>query len=155
MTATTPELGIVEGYFGRPWTFADRAMVMRTLAPHGYRFFLYAPKADEFLRRRWREPHPAGVQDALRAFSAACRAAGVRFGVGLSPYEIYRNYDDEARAALRDRIAALDALGLDDLAILFDDMRGDMADLAERQAEIVAFAAGCTRASRLIMCPSY
>jgi len=153
--ANIPELGIVEGYFGRPWTFADRAAVMRTLAPHGYRFFLYAPKADEFLRRRWREPHSPAVQHALGEFAAACRAAGVRFGVGLSPYEIYRNFDDEARAALRGRIAALDALGLDDLAILFDDMRGDIADLAERQRDIVAFASGCTRASRLIMCPSY
>ncbi len=155
MTAAIPELGIVEGYFGRPWTFADRAAVMRTLAPHGYRFFLYAPKADEFLRRRWREAHPAAIGDALGQFAAACRAAGVRFGVCLSPYEVYRNFDDEARAALRARIAALDAIGLDDLAILFDDMRGDIADLADRQAGIMAFVAGCTKASRLIMCPSY
>ena len=150
-----PELGIIEGYFGRPWSFADRTAVMRTLGPHGYGFFHYAPKGDEFLRRRWREEHPAETRDALAAFAAACRAAGVRFGVGLSPFEVYRNFDDDARAALRTRIAQLDALGLDDLAILFDDMRGDIPDLADRQATIIAFVAECTRASRLIMCPSY
>jgi len=155
VTAATPELGIIEGYFGRPWTFADRTAVMRTLAPHGYRFFIYAPKADAFLRRRWREPHPPGVEEALRGFAAACRADGVRFGVGLSPYEVYRNFDGEAREALKTRVAALDALGLDDLAVLFDDMHGDIGDLAIRQAEIVAFTAGVTRASRVIMCPSY
>jgi hypothetical protein len=49
----------------------------------------------------------------------------------------------------------LDELGVQDLAILFDDMRGDQADLAARQAEIVAFAADRTRATRLIVCPSY
>lgn len=152
---TTPEVGIIEGYFGRPWSFPDRTAVMRTLAANGYRFFIYAPKADEHLRRRWREPHPAATHEALAAFAADCRAAGVRFGVGLSPFEIYRHFDDNARAALRTRIAALEALKLDDLAILFDDMRGDIEDLAQRQATIMAFVADFTRASRLIMCPSY
>ncbi len=151
----TPELGIIEGYFGRPWSFADRTAVMQTLSTRGYGFFHYAPKGDEYLRRRWREAHPKIVWEDLRAFAAACRAAGVRFGVGLSPYEIFRNFDDEAREALRVRIATLDTLGLDDLAILFDDMRGDIPDLADRQARIVEFVSGCTRASRLIMCPSY
>ena len=155
MSNTLPDLGIIEGYFGKPWSWAERAHVMRTLAPHGYRFFMYAPKADEFLRRKWKEPHPREAQDALSAFAAACRATGVRFGVGLSPFEVYRHFDAEARATLAARIAALEAAGLDDLAILFDDMRGDIPDLAQRQADIVAFVAGCTKASRLIMCPSY
>ena len=34
-------------------------------------------------------------------------------------------------------------------------MRGDLSDLAKRQAEIVDFAAERTRATRLIVCPSY
>ena len=155
MTNPIPELGIIEGYFGRPWSWADRTAVMQALAPHGFRFFIYAPKADEHLRRRWREPHAADVHEALAKFSAACRATGVRFGVGLSPFEVYRHFDDEARATLRTRVAQLESLGLDDLAILFDDMRGDIADLATRQADIMAFVAGCTKSTRLIMCPSY
>jgi hypothetical protein len=153
--SNAPELGIIEGYFGTPWSWADRTSVMQALAGHGYRFFIYAPKADAFLRRRWREPHPQATHEALATFAGACRAAGVRFGVGLSPFEVYRHFDDAARATFAARIAELDTLGLDDLAILFDDMRGDIADLATRQANIVAFVAGCTKASRLIMCPSY
>lgn len=153
--STHLELGIIEGYFGSPWRWADRTYVMRTLAGRGYGFFIYAPKADAHLRRRWREPHPAAEHEALAAFAAACRATGVRFGIGLSPFEVFRQFDDAARSALKVRVAQLDSLGLDDLAILFDDMRGDLPDLASRQAEIVAFVAGCTNATRLIMCPSY
>mgnify|MGYP000950775402 CR=1 FL=1 len=155
MTHALPNLGIIEGYFGKPWSFADRTAVMQTLAPHGYRFFIYAPKADAYLRRKWQEPHPKPLQDDLARFAAACRAAGVRFGVGLSPYEVFNDFNDQARAALRTRISQLESLGLDDLAILFDDMRGDLPDLAQRQAEIVAFVAEQTQASRLVMCPSY
>jgi hypothetical protein len=128
---------------------------MRALAPHGYGFFLYAPKADRYLRRAWREPHPDGETAALAAFAADCRAAGVRFGVGLTPFEVHFGFDAAARAALAAKLAHLDALGLDDVALLFDDMRGDLAGLAARQVEIVEFVQARTRAARLLVCPSY
>jgi hypothetical protein len=49
----------------------------------------------------------------------------------------------------------LSDLPIDDLAILFDDMRGDVPGIAERQAAIVAHAAARGLASRLLCCPSY
>ena len=64
----TPELGLIEGFFGRPWSWADRHEAVRFLGPRGYLFYLYAPKADAFLRRRWQEPFPA---DALKALAAS------------------------------------------------------------------------------------
>ncbi|WP_312162852.1 beta-N-acetylglucosaminidase domain-containing protein [Phenylobacterium sp.] len=149
------ELGLVEGYYGKPWSWAARRDVVETLAPHGYRFFLYAPKADPFLRRRWQEPHPVETASELQALSARCRELGVRFGVGLSPYEIYRDFGPQAQAALAAKLAQLDALGLDDLAILFDDMRGDLPGLAASQVDIVHWIAERTSAGRLIVCPSY
>jgi hyaluronoglucosaminidase len=149
------ELGIIEGYFGAPWSWDARTAVMRLLAPHGYSFFTYAPKADAFLRRRWREPYPDAELQQLKIFAQSCRAANVRFGVGLSPYEAYLNFDEATRSALGAKLAQLDALGLDDLAFLFDDMRGDIADLAARQAEMMHFVASRTKASRIIFCPTY
>jgi hyaluronoglucosaminidase len=150
-----PELGIIEGFYGKPWTWDERAANVSALAPHGYGFYLYAPKADPFLRRRWQEPHAQETADRLAAFAAHCREAGVRFGIGLSPYEIYLSFDDAARSALAAKLAFFDDLGVDDVAILFDDMRGDVPGLAELQAEIVGWASARTRASRIIVCPSY
>ncbi|HEY5070422.1 MAG TPA: beta-N-acetylglucosaminidase domain-containing protein [Caulobacteraceae bacterium] len=149
------ELGIIEGYYGEPWTWEARAETVAFLAARGYRFYHYAPKADEFLRKRWREEPPAATMQALARLSAHCRSHGVRFGVGLSPFEIYRAFDDEAKVALARKLAALDQLGLDDLAILFDDMRGDLPALAATQVEIVHWAAQRTAASRVIVCPTY
>ena len=65
----TPELGVIEGFFGRPWSWAERRDAVAALAPHGYRFYLYAPKADPWLRRRWQEPHPEPELEELAAFS--------------------------------------------------------------------------------------
>ena len=149
------ELGIIEGFYGAPWSWEARGETVAFLAPHGFGFYLYAPKADPYLRRRWQEPHPEATLSSLAALADRCRSIGVRFGVGLSPYEIYERFDREAREALDRKLRDLDAAGVQDLAILFDDMRGDTPDLADRQAEIVHWAAGRTRADRVIVCPTY
>ena len=96
----TPELGLIEGFFGRPWSWQARDEAVRFLAPHGYRFFLYAPKADPFLRRRWQDPHPDGELEALARFGKACRGLGVRFGVGLSPFELHLHQGRDWQAPL-------------------------------------------------------
>ena len=151
----TPKLGLVEGFYGRAWSWDERRAVMRVLQPHGYRFYLYAPKGDAFLRRQWREPYPAEAAAELARFAADCRAAGVRFGVGLSPFEIWSAFDSSAQSALADRLALFADLGAEDVGLLFDDMQGDRPDLAERQAEVVDFAQAHTGGARLIVCPSY
>ena len=66
---------------------------------------------------------------------------GRRFGIGLSPFELHLQPERGWQERLAAKLAALAVLKPDDLAILFDDMRGDVPDLAERQAAIVHFAA--------------
>lgn len=151
----TVELGIIEGFYGKPWTWSEREETAVYLAPHGYQFYHYAPKADLYLRRRWQEPHPAEEAGGLTGLSRRCRSLGMRFGVGLSPYEIYLDFNENVRDALTRKLAFLDEIGIDDLAILFDDMRGDVATLAERQAEIAHWISERSSATRLLVCPSY
>jgi hyaluronoglucosaminidase len=150
-----PELGLIEGFFGRPWSWAQRSEAVRFLAPHGYRFYLYAPKADARLRRRWQEPYPEAELAELAALREGCRDIGVRFGIGLSPFELHLQGERGWQDRLAAKLAELALLKPDDLAILFDDMRGDVADLAERQAAIVHFAAERGIAGRIFCCPSY
>ncbi len=150
-----PELGVIEGYFGRPWHHEDRKHVMTRLRKLGFSWFHHAPKADAFLRRRWREPHPNTAMAELAELAQHGRRIGLRFGIGLSPYELYRDFGGQAQAAFIAKVRSLDEIGIDDLAILFDDTRGDVANLAAREAEIVHAALQHTRASRVFMCPTY
>lgn len=150
-----PPLGIIEGFYGPLWSWQERRQVVRALAPHGYRNYWYAPKADAFLRRRWSEAHPDPVASDLADFAGFCRDQSVRFGVGLSPFEIFNNFDQPAKAALTDKLAALDQIGVTNLAILFDDMKSDTPDLAVRQADIIHWVAQRSGADQLTVCPSY
>lgn len=150
----TPPLGLIEGFFGLPWSWEERRDAVALLGPRGYGFYLYAPKADAFLRKSWQEPHPDAEMEALGAFAGQCRAAGMRFGIGLSPFELHVREGDWKRP-LAAKLDLLADLRPDDLALLFDDMRGDVPDLAARQAEIVHFAAEHVASARPIFCPSY
>jgi hyaluronoglucosaminidase len=150
-----PSLGIIEGYFGRAWSWSDRAKVVEMLAPAGYGFFHYAPKIDALLRREWQQLYDPEVAAAIHSFADQCRSKAVRFGVGLTPYGAHLCFDAPTRAALKVKLEQLDAMGVEDLALLFDDMRGDLSDLAERQIEIANFVFDHSRASRFFFCPSY
>jgi hyaluronoglucosaminidase len=154
-SATMAELGLIEGFFGRPWSWAERRDAVHFLRPHGFAFYLYAPKADPYLRKRWQEPHPEAELAELAVLRETCRAAGTRFGIGLSPFELHLHPERGWQDRLAAKLAALAVLKPDDLAILFDDMRGDVPDLAERQAAIVHFAAERGIAGRILCCPSY
>jgi hypothetical protein len=147
--------GAIEGFYGRPWAPAERLQLVSDLAELCLDAYLYAPKADAHLRRRWAEPWPAAEAASLAQLSKHCRDAGVAFGLGLSPFRLYADYGPAARRTLQARIRQLDDLGATLLAVLFDDMPGDTAELAARQAEIVADVAAWSRAGRLLVCPTY
>jgi hypothetical protein len=150
----TPELGIIEGFYGKPWSWADRENVVATLKRYDYRFYIYAPKADSYLRLRWRDDYPQKTVDALKAFAQHCHSYDVTFGVGISPV-LQSGFDQNAKDALERKLQLFDDLQVDDLGLLFDDMTGADESMAQRHADVVHWAAERTSASRIIMCPSY
>jgi len=150
------QIGVIEGFYGKPWSWEERALGAEFLKEHGFSFYIYAPKADVYLRKKWREPFPEGLEEDLTRLSAKCRASGIEFGLGFSPYEIYLSpFNDEVRGLLQNRIDAFNRIGVDKLGILMDDMKGDLPNLAERQIEIVNWIAARSSASQFILCPTY
>ncbi len=150
-----PKLGIIEGFYGPLWQWADRRALMERLQPHGYGFYWYAPKADRYLRRAWQQPYPPEAAAEIAGFARWCDDRQIAFGVGLSPWEIFTRFDEAARRALADKLAFLESVGVDRLAVLFDDMKADMPDLALRQGEIIDWVRQHTGFHQLAVCPSY
>ena len=70
------ELGIIEGFYGPLWSWQERKQLVQALEPHDYRFYLYAPKADAFLRRRWDEPHPQETAVQIADLPASVASTG-------------------------------------------------------------------------------
>lgn len=150
-----PPLGIIEGFYGPLWSWGERRRVVDRLAPQGYSFYLYAPKADPSLRDQWYDNGSSEYQQALGDFAAHCRGQGMRFGVGLSPLGALASFDEVIQQALQQRLHFFDGIGVQDLVIQFDDAQADLPALAERQAELVHWVRDQSSAERIIVCPSY
>jgi hyaluronoglucosaminidase len=154
-TETVFNTGVIEGFFGKPWDWSARLSGVDFLSDWGYRFYIYAPKSDAFLRRRWREPMPVQTIQNLSALGSRCQEKRISLGIGLTPFEIYLDYDTGAKAALRSKVLQLNDVRAEILCILFDDMRGDVADLPDIQARVVSDVCGWSNAERFIVCPTY
>lgn len=148
-------LGVVEGFYGEPWSWEAREASLPFLAAEGYSQYYYAPKGDAWLRKRWREPLPLAHRERLARLSAQCFSLGIDFGVGLTPVGLTEDgWNDVARAALGRRLAELAEMQIDRLALLFDDMSGS-PDLARRQIEIAHWVQERSGAQGLALCPTY
>lgn len=148
-------LGIIEGFFGPAWSWQARTAYAGFLADQGFNTYVYAPKQDARLRRQWHQPHPAAELDALVALARHYRAHRLCFGIGLSPFELYRDFNAQARAQLVDKLAQLNTCEPALLCILFDDMVGDLHDLAATQLAIVDCIVQHSNASAFAVCPTY
>lgn len=152
---TSVKSGLIEGFFGRPWSFEDRAMYATFLAEAGYDFYIYAPKKDPHLRREWQKPWPAATRRQMDALRHRYAETGVRFGLGLSPFELYREPWSVARDALRRKLEELKPFEPEILGLFFDDMRGDLPDLAQKQVDMAHLCAEYLSEAQILLCPTY
>jgi hyaluronoglucosaminidase len=147
--------GVIEGFYGRSWSWESRQGYAQYLAELGLNTYLYCPKSDACLRKRWRDDWPAPQFDALRAMGRAFTERSIYWGVGLSPFELYLDYGRTQREQLYAKVQRLRELDAPLLAVLFDDMPGALDALAERQAEIVCDIQSWLPDTRLLVCPTY
>ncbi|MFI0713465.1 beta-N-acetylglucosaminidase domain-containing protein [Streptomyces inhibens] len=117
-----PQRGVVEGFYGRPWTHRTRLDQLAFYGQMKLNTYLYAPKDDPYERDRWRDRYPAGQASRLTDLAKAARAHHVRFTYVLSPGKsiCYNSPDD--RQAVTDKLRSLHDLGIRDFAIAFDDI---------------------------------
>jgi hyaluronoglucosaminidase len=111
--------GVLEGFYGRPWSWDERVAVARWCADRGMPDSVWAPKDEPVHRERWRDPWPA---DVLAGFARVAGEPGVRLGVGLSPGLDIDARSEADRTTLADKAlgavdagAALVVLCLDDI----------------------------------------
>lgn len=140
--ATAPQTfssGVIEGFYGPPWSPAERRTLFADLAALGLNTYVYAPKDDLRHRVRWRETYPASEAAALAETFAAARAQGLRVVYGLGPGLDLCYADAADRACLLRRFRQALELGATGVALLLDDIPDRM--VPEDRARFGTFAA--------------
>jgi hyaluronoglucosaminidase len=77
--------GVIEGFYGTPWSHEERLDLIRFCAQHDLNTWVYAPKDDPYHRAQWREPYPDAELERLGELVAACARVGVDFHYAVAP----------------------------------------------------------------------
>lgn len=119
--------GVIEGFYGLPWSPAQRRQLFQWMRAAGVDTYVYGPKDDPHHRVRWRECYAGPLLDEVAALIQDCSRAGLRFLYAIGPGLDIRYSDPLEIAALEQRFQQLSDLGCRDVALLFDDLPSRMA----------------------------
>jgi hypothetical protein len=123
-----PIRGVIEGFYGEPWTHEQRLQLMQLSEGLKLNTYVYAPKDDPYHRMDWRTPYPADELARLAHLVAAASAHGVDFVYALHPAMSMRFSDDTEHALLHAKAAQLHSIGIGTIALLFDDVPAELTD---------------------------
>ncbi|MFI5473562.1 beta-N-acetylglucosaminidase domain-containing protein [Streptomyces cacaoi] len=114
--------GVVEGFYGTPWTHAERLSQLDFYGRTKQNVYVYSPKDDAYLRERWRDEYPAAELGRLRELVDRAGTDHVRFTYALSPGLSVCYSSDADIAALVRKFASLYDIGVRSFAIPLDDI---------------------------------
>ncbi|MET3825894.1 hyaluronoglucosaminidase [Sphingomonas sp. PvP055] len=117
-----PIRGTIEGFYGKPWSMAERSKHLDFLATVKANTYVYSPKDDPFARDRWREAYPAATLQSLAALVATARRNHVDFVYAVSPGPSVCFSDPADAQALERKFAALRTIGVHSFYVALDDI---------------------------------
>ncbi len=169
LSRTFRRRGIVEGFFGPPWTMEQRKALFAFGARRGMNSYLYAPKDDPYHRARWTAPYPKSRWRTLTHLIRSARRQRIDFVYGFHPGKGLCFLDDAPVRILLDKAARFYDAGVRVFAVLFDDIPSRLEHGADRShfqnslaraqgewlTKIIAYQPGAWRDVEWWICPSY
>jgi hyaluronoglucosaminidase len=134
MTSPFAIRGVIEGFYGNPWTHQQRLECVRFIGARGMNTFIYGPKDDPLVRRRWRETYAEDALARLAEVVAAGAAAGVEIAYAISPGLSIHYSSEREVATLLAKLAQVGSLGVRTFALLLDDLPTELAHDDDRAA---------------------
>ncbi len=156
--------GVIEGFYGHPWTHEQRLALIPFLGARGMSTFVYGPKDDPLVRRDWRLAYDGSALERLAELVEACRRSGMRLTWCISPGLDIRYSDEADLVALMAKLRSVAAIGISDFGLLLDDIPRELqhpedqaafADLVAAHIHVVGRVfADLGPSMRLSVCPT-
>uniref|UniRef100_A0A8C1XH76 Protein O-GlcNAcase n=1 Tax=Cyprinus carpio TaxID=7962 RepID=A0A8C1XH76_CYPCA len=118
--------GVVEGFYGRPWTMEQRKELFRRQQKWGLNTYLYAPKDDYKHRMFWREMYSVEEAEQLTTLISAAKEHGVEFIYAISPGLDITFSNQKEVSTLKRKLDQVSHFGCKSFALLFDDIDHNM-----------------------------
>lgn len=160
------ERGVVEGFYGNPFSHADRISQFEFYGKNKMNAYVYGPKDDPFhgFSNRWRDPYPAQDAARIKELITIAHQNKVNFVWAVHPGNDIKWTDNDGDSVVDDFKACVNkfemmyALGVRAFAVFFDDIGGIGTDPAN-QAKMLnyltsEFVNKKKDVAPLILCPT-
>ena len=150
--------GVVEGFYGEPWSHATRLSLIDIYGRYKMNSYVYGPKDDPYHSSpHWRLPYPEDKAKEIAELVEACRRNRVDFVWAIHPGKDIK-WCEEDLQNLINKFEAMYDLGVRAFAIHFDDIEGEGTN-PYRQTELMnilneEFVAVKGDVASLIVCPT-
>ncbi len=159
--------GVVEGFYGPPWSWEDRAGVLEFMSGVRMNMYIYAPKDDPYHRDRWRELYDDRTISHFSSLVQQAKARFIEFCYALSPGLSVDYGSDSDLDVVVEKLKQLYQIGVRAFALFLDDIperlqtdndKARFSSLGEAQREFLTRLQGRLRAIdeevRLLFCPT-
>jgi hyaluronoglucosaminidase len=126
--------GIIEGYYGTPWSFEEREDMVDFLVNNRLNSYIYAPKSDIYHRDKWCDPYPKEIFFELKKLYESLSLNDIEFYYTLSPGHIKVGeyaFDYTSKADFEKLYRKIDDfinIGVKNFGLLMDDIDYKVAD---------------------------
>ncbi len=134
--------GVVEGYYGAPWSFEARCSIFRFMGRNKMNTYIYAPKDDPYHHGLGcYKSYPADKAAELRELVQYAHKHHVRFVWAIHPANTVKWNENGGKTqlnALCDKLQQMYDMGVRDFGVLVDDSTGEIGK-AERQVQLTNY----------------
>ncbi len=114
--------GVIEGFYGTPWSPEQRLRLIELLGKWGLNTFMVGPKDDPWHRMNWKAPFGADLMAHVDDLVEQGRRNNVAIAVAMSPGLTIRYSNPDDIQALVAKAHDLMAHGVSHIALLVDDI---------------------------------
>lgn len=150
--------GVVEGFYGTPWSQEDRLRQIEFYGQNKLNTYIYGPKDDPYHSSpNWRKPYPEKEANDIKQLVEQSKKHFVDFVWAIHPGKDIQ-WNEEDRKNILQKFSAMYDLGVRSFAVFFDDIDGEGTN-PNKQAELLnfidnEFVKKKKDVTPLIMCPT-
>ena len=150
--------GVVEGFYGNPWSHETRLSILDFMGRHKMNSYVYGPKDDPYHRTpNWRKPYPPEEGRKIKELAERARKNHIDFVWAIHPGGDIR-WDKSDYDSLINKFSSMYDLGVRQFAIFFDDIKGEGTDSHKQTALLNSIANDFVKkkdgVGNLIVCPT-
>ena len=127
--------GVIEGFYGAPWSHEQRLDLISFLGNRGMNTFVYSPKDDPLVRHEWRTPYAGTELARMAELITRCDDNDMTFMYCLSPGLTMKYSSSDDIEMLLAKFSAVRELGVTSFGLLLDDIPARL----QHPADVAAF----------------